>query len=75
LWACACRDSIGAAGGHRQNRYGDGDQSASAEKKLASVLIPPTKEELEPLARVWQGIVQAETQAISDKQIALLRNP
>jgi small conductance mechanosensitive channel len=45
------------------------------ERELAFELIPLTREELEPLARAWQGIVQNETRAISDKQIALLRTP
>ena len=45
------------------------------ERELAFDLIPLTKEELEPLARAWQAIVQAETRAISDMQIALVRNP
>lgn len=44
------------------------------ERELAFDLIPLTKEELEPLARAWQAIVQAETRAISDKQIALVRD-
>lgn len=44
-------------------------------EELAYALIPLTKEQLDPLARTWQGIVQSETQALSDKKINLLRNP
>jgi len=44
-------------------------------EELAFELIPLTKEQLEPLARAWQGVVETETRAISDAQIALLRNP
>ena len=44
-------------------------------EELAYELIPLTKEQLEPLARAWQGIVQRETEALSDKKIVLLRNP
>lgn len=44
-------------------------------EELAYELIPLTKEQLEPLARAWQRIVQGETKTLSDKKIALLRNP
>ncbi len=44
-------------------------------EELAYELIPLTKEQLDPLARAWQGIVQSETEALSDKKINLLRNP
>ncbi|MBT8360844.1 MAG: mechanosensitive ion channel [Desulfobacterales bacterium] len=44
-------------------------------EELAHLLIPLKKEELEQLARLWQNVVQSETQKIADKQINLLRNP
>ncbi|WP_050931664.1 mechanosensitive ion channel family protein [Aestuariivita boseongensis] len=44
-------------------------------EELAYELIPLTKEQLEPLARAWQGIVQRETEVLSDKKINLLRKP
>jgi small conductance mechanosensitive channel len=44
-------------------------------EELAFELIPLTKEELDPLARAWQDAAKAETRAISNAQINLLRNP
>lgn len=43
--------------------------------ELAYRLIPLTREELEPLARAWLGIVQSRTAEISERQIALLNDP
>ncbi|QGY00291.1 mechanosensitive ion channel family protein [Roseovarius faecimaris] len=38
-------------------------------------LIPLTKDELDPLATAWLGIVQSKTTEISARQVALLEDP
>lgn len=50
------------------------DPGVSTEE-LAYRLIPLTKDELEPLAIAWLGIVQAKTREIAEKQVALLNDP
>ena len=42
---------------------------------LAYRLIPLTKDELEPLAIAWRGIVQSTTAEISARQVSLLSDP
>ena len=43
--------------------------------ELAHRLIPLTKNELEPLAKVWLGIVRDKTEEIAERQVDLLHNP
>jgi small conductance mechanosensitive channel len=42
---------------------------------LAYRLVPLTRDELEPLARAWLGIVRDATEAIAERQIELIRDP
>lgn len=44
-------------------------------EELAYRLIPLTRDELDPLARGWLEIVQSKTEAISERQVALLKDP
>jgi small conductance mechanosensitive channel len=43
--------------------------------ELAHRLIPLTKDELDPVAQAWLGIVKSKTAGISERQIALLNDP
>jgi small conductance mechanosensitive channel len=42
--------------------------------ELAHRLIPLTKDELDPVAQAWLGIVKSKTAGISERQIALLND-
>ena len=44
-------------------------------EELAFRVIPLTKEELDPLARAWLDIVQAKTEEIAERQVAMLNDP
>jgi small conductance mechanosensitive channel len=48
---------------------------AISSDELAYRLIPLTRDELEPLARAWLGIVRARTEEIAERQVELLHNP
>ena len=43
--------------------------------ELAHRLVPLTKDELEPLAEAWLGIVKAKTEEIAERQVQLLQDP
>ena len=42
---------------------------------LAHLLVPLTKDELEPLAKAWLGIVRTRTEEIAERQVELLHDP
>ena len=44
-------------------------------EELAHRVIPLTKEELNPLARAWLGIVRSKTEEIAQRQVDLLNDP
>ena len=43
--------------------------------ELAHRLVPLTRDELEPLAEAWLGIVKAKTEEIAERQVQLLQDP
>ena len=44
-------------------------------EELTYLLVPLTKEELDPLARAWLEIVRSKTEEIADRKVELLRDP
>ena len=48
---------------------------AISSKELAYLLVPLTKDELEPLAKAWLDIVRTKTEEIAERQVELLDEP